>query len=170
VELGPRARVAFTGLYFLVQAILIGTGGRRPDHAFAFQMFGESSTVRLTLMREIEAPSGHGMVVVPVPRGEWTAPDAHGVRHRFDWRDRVRAPSLSTFDVTFDAAYGAKAELSRTQAALDDVASHIDDDVETARLIVDVTLARNGREPVVARLASAPRSRGPALGSAGAGG
>jgi hypothetical protein len=168
VELGPRARAAFTASYLSLQAILIGTGGRRPDHAFAFQMFGESSTVRLTLLREVEAPSGHGTIVVPAYRGEWTAADARGVRHRFEWRDRVRAPNLSTFDVTFDAAYGANAQLSRTQAALDDVASHVDDDAETARLIVDVTLARNGREPAVTRLASAPRSRGPS--SAGPGG
>jgi hypothetical protein len=157
VELGPRSRVAFTALYLSVQVSLIGTGGRRPDHAFAFQMFGESSTVRFTLLRQIGAPSGHGSVVVPVHRGEWTARDASGTSRRFDWRDRVRVPNLATFDVTLDASYGAKAVLGRMQAALDDVASHIEDDAETERLLVDATVARNGREPQVVRLASAPR-------------
>jgi hypothetical protein len=157
VEFGPRARVAFTASYLCVQAALIGTGGRRADHAFSFQMFSESSTVRITLLREIEAPSGHGTVILPVRHGEWTAADAEGVRHRFDWRDRVREPILSTFDVTLDAAYGAKAQLSRTQAALDDVASHIEEDAETERLLADVTLVKNGREPTVTRLASTSR-------------
>jgi hypothetical protein len=158
VEFGPRARAAFTALYLGAQAVLIGTGGRRADHAFSFQMFSESSTVRLTLLREIEAPSGHGTVTLPVRHGEWTAPDADGVRHRFDWRDRVKEPILSTFDVTFDAAYGARAQLSRTQAALDDVASHIEEDAETERLLVDVTLGKNGREPTVTRLVSTSRT------------
>jgi hypothetical protein len=153
VELRPRSRVAFTALYLSVQTFLIGTGWRRPDHAFAFQMFSESSTVRFTLLREIEAPSGHGTVVVPVHHGEWTAPDAQGTRHRFEWRDRIKVSGLSTFDVTFDASYGAKAVLSRMQAALDDVASHIEGDTETERLLVDVTLTKNGREPIVVRLA-----------------
>jgi hypothetical protein len=126
-------------------------------------MFGESSTVRLTLLREIEAPGGHGTLVVPVHRGEWIAPDSLGTRHHFDWRDRVKVPGLSIFDVTFDAAYGARAQLDRVQAALDDVAAHIEDDAETQRLLVDVTLVKNGREPTVTRLVSTYRLGAPAL-------
>lgn len=156
MELGPRARVAFTASYLALQTALIVTGGRRPDHAFAFQMFSESSTVKLALLREIDAPSGHGTILVPAYHGEWTAPDRDGVRHRFEWRDRVKAPTLATFDVTFDASYGQRAQLARTQAALDDVARHLEDDAETRRLVVDVTLKRNGREPSVVRLSSPP--------------
>jgi hypothetical protein len=163
VELHPLARAFFATLYLSVQAILIVTGARRPDHTFAFQMFSESSTVRLVLLREITAPSGHGTVVVSVHHGEWTAPDALGTRHRFDWRDRVKAPGLSTFDVTLDAAYGVRAQLGRIQAALDDVAAHINDDDETQRLLVDATCVKNGREPTLMRLASAPRLGAPAL-------
>jgi hypothetical protein len=161
VELRPPARALFSALYLCLQVTLIVTGGRRSDHAFAFQMFGESSTVRLTLLREIEDPGGHGTLVVPVHRGEWTAPDALGTRHHFDWRDRVNVPGLSIFDVTFDAAYGARAQIGRVQAALDDVAAHIEDDAETQRLFVDVTLVKNGREPTITRLVSASRLGAP---------
>ena len=154
MELGPRARVAFTASYLSLQAILIATGGRRPDHAFAFQMFSESCTVRLALFREVDSPTGHGTLVVPAPRGEWTAVDASGTRHPFEWRDRVKTPALSTFGVTFEASYGQKAELARIQAALDDVAGHLEGDAETRRLIMDVTLRQNGREPSVLRLSS----------------
>jgi hypothetical protein len=163
VELSPPARALFSALYLCLQVTLIVTGDRRSDHAFAFQMFGESSTVRLTLLREIEAPGGHGMLVVPVHRGEWIAPDSLGTRHHFDWRDRVKVPGLSIFDVAFDAAYGARAQLDRAQAALDDVAAHIEDDAETQRLFVDVTLVKNGREPTVTRLVSTSRLGAPAL-------
>jgi hypothetical protein len=154
----PRSRVAFAAVYLALQALLVVTATRRPDHAFGFQMFSESSVVRLTLLREVDAPSGHGTLVVPAPHGEWTAEDADGIRHRLEWHDRVKAPVLSTFDVFFDAAYGASAELSRMQAALDDVASHVDGDAETRRLLVDATIKRNGREPSVVRLASAERT------------
>ena len=163
MELRPPARALFSALYLCLQVTLIVTGNRRSDHAFAFQMFGESSTVRLTLLREIEAPSGHGTLIVPVHRGEWIAADALGTRHHFDWRDRVKVPGLSVFDVTFDAAYGARAQLDRMQAALDDVATHIEDDAETQHLFVDVTLVKNGREPTVTRLVSTARLGAPAL-------
>jgi hypothetical protein len=161
VELGPRARVAFTASYLSLQALLIGTAGRRPEHAFGFQMFSESCTARLTLLREIDAPSGHGTVLVPAYHGEWTAEGVDGARHRFEWRDRVQAPLLSTFDVTFEAGYGQSAELARVEAALDDVAAHLEGDAETRRLVVDVTLRRNGHEPTVVRLTSPPRSPKP---------
>lgn len=147
-------------LYLLMQAILIGTVWQRPDHAFAFQMFKESSTVRLTLLREIESPNGQGTVVLPVHHGEWTAPDAQGTRHKLSWRDRIKIWYLSMLDVRFAVDSGAKEELSRVQLALNDVAGHIDDDTETRRLLVDVSLSENGRPPTVVRLASAPRSRG----------
>jgi len=122
------------------------------------KLFSESCVVRLALLREVDAPSGHGTLIVPAPHGEWTAEDAEGVRHRQEWQGRVKAPVLSTFDVFFEAAYGASAEVSRIQAALDDVASHLDGDAETRRLLVDATLKRNGREPSVVRLASAERT------------
>jgi hypothetical protein len=167
VELGPRARLAFTALYLALQVVLIGTGGRRPDHAFAFQMFSESTTAKLELLREVEAPSGHGTIMVPAPHGEWTALDADGARHRFEWRDRVKSPTLSSFDATFEASYGQETILARMQAALDDVTAHLEGDAETRRLVARVTLRRNGREPVVARVTGPQRPPAVHAGSPG---
>jgi hypothetical protein len=157
VELGLRARVTFAASYLSLQAALVVTSPRRPDHAFGFQMFNESSTVHFSLLREVEAPSGHGTLIVHAYDGEWTAKGADGKPHRFYFRDRVKVAALSTFDVTLEAGYGAAAQLARMQAALDDVAEHTPNDVETQRLLADVTVKRNGREPVLVRLTSAPR-------------
>jgi len=156
---GPWGRATFAAAYLSLQAALIVTAGRRPEHAFGFQMFSESCVVRLVLLREIDAPSGHGTLVVPAPRGEWAASDAEGGRHHLEWRDRVKAPILSTFDVFFEASYGEAAELARMQAALDDEIAHLDGDAETRRLLVDATIKRNGREASSVRLASAERGR-----------
>jgi hypothetical protein len=134
------------------------TGGRRPDHAFAFQMFSESSTARVALSREVEAPSGHGTTLVPVKAGEWTALDADGLRHSFEWHDRVKSPLVATFDTTFEASYGEAALLARMQAALDDVTAHLDGDAETERLVALVTLRRNGRDAPVVRLLGPSRA------------
>jgi hypothetical protein len=157
VELGRPARVAFAASYLSVQTLLVATGVKRPDHAFAFQMFSESTTVRVTLLREIEAPSGHGTWIVDADHGEWTALDTHGKRRSFEWGERVREPSLASFDVTFEAPYGQNAFLSRFQAALDDVTAHLDGDAETRRLWADVTVRKNGREPSTVRLSGPPR-------------
>jgi hypothetical protein len=153
----PLARVAFAAVYLALQAILVVTAPRRADHAFGFQMFSESCTIRFNLSREVAAPSGHGAILVPAWRGEWAATDEAGEKHHFDWRDRVKSPLLATFDTPFEASYGQAAALSRMQAALDDVAEHIEADAETRRLIVDATVKRNGREPVVVRLQSPNR-------------
>jgi hypothetical protein len=157
VELGLRARVAFAASYLAFQAALIVTSARRPDHAFGFQMFNESSTVQFALLREVEAPSGHGTLFVHAYDGEWMARGSDGALRHFSWRDRVKIPALSAFDVTLEAGYGASAQLARMQAALDDVAQHIPNDDETLRLLTDVIVKRNGREPWMTRLASAPR-------------
>jgi hypothetical protein len=130
-------------------------------------MFSESCTTRLALFREVDAPSGHGTLLVPAAHGEWSALDLGGARRRFEWRDRVKAPLLSTFDVTFEAGYGERAEIARVQAALDDVAMHLDGDAETRRLVVDATFRRNGREPVVVRLSSPPCATKPVRGERG---
>ena len=76
---------------------------------------------------------------------------------RIRWRDRVHDPALSAFDVTIHASYGSAAQLARLQAALDDVVQHMPDDAETRALVADVTLRKNGREPVLLHLTSAPR-------------
>ena len=52
-----------------------------------------------------------------------TLVDAVGVVHRVRWGERVRRPELSRFDATMHASYGARAQIARWQAAVDDVAS-----------------------------------------------
>jgi hypothetical protein len=151
LDLGPRARVVFAGVYLLGQGALVATGGARPDALFAFRMFNESSTLNVHLARAIEAPSGHGTVLVPVENGTWTARDAGGTMHRFHWKDRVPKPELSSFDATMHASYGAAAQLARWHAALDDVARHIPDDAETRALVLEISVRRNGHEASVVR-------------------
>ncbi len=132
------------------------TAGRRVDAAFAFRMFGESSTVRVALYREVLGADGkHNRV--HVDDGVWSANDAGGLTRRFAWSDRVRRYELARFDTETSAKYGVDATLARLQAALDDVATHTADDADTRRFFLDVTVRRNGREPYVVHLASAER-------------
>ena len=50
-DLGPRARVVFAVVWLAAQAALIATAGLRPEHAFGFRMFSESTTAELHLYR-----------------------------------------------------------------------------------------------------------------------
>lgn len=152
------ARIAFSAVFLAVQAALVLTAGSRPEAAFGFRMFSESSTISYSLSREVRRhPGDEGIVVVPVADGEWSAKDSQGVLRHVSWRDRVKRPELAAFDVTLHASYSARAQLSRLTAALDDVAAHTPDDHETVRLLMDVTIRHNGREPEVIHLASARR-------------
>lgn len=144
--------VAWVGL----QVGLVITADRRPDAAFGFRMFTESSTMRVVLYREVAGEDG-SRKLVHVDDGLWTARDAGGVVRRFAWSDRVRRRELTIFDTEVSAHYGANAMLARLQAALDDVSAHATDDAETRRFLLDVTIRRNAREPYVVHLASAER-------------
>jgi hypothetical protein len=152
-------RVFFAIAWLGVQVALVLTADRRIDAAFGFRMFVESSTVRVSLYREILAPDGQ-RTRVHVDDGVWGANDAGGLKRRFAWTDRVRRPELGIFDSETSAKYGAAATLARLQAALDDVATHTPDDADTRRFLLDVTVRRNGREPYVVHLTSAERAPG----------
>jgi hypothetical protein len=152
LDLGPRARVVFAAGYLAAQGALVATAPLRPDHAFGFQMFSESSTMSIHLSRRLR--SG-GSADVP-SGGEWTAPGPDGAPRRFSWRDRIKDPLLGNLDTTMQAAYGAAAQVARVQAALDDVAAHLDGDAETRALVADVTIRKNGRDPATVQLTSAP--------------
>lgn len=147
----------FAGLWLVVQAVLVLTAGRSPDGAFGFRMFPESSTIKIALYRDVKGPDGVS-TRVHVDEGMWAAKDAYGVVHSFSWRERVRRRELTIFDNEISAAYGVKAQLSRLQAALDDVTKHIPDDGETERLSLDVTVRANGREPFVTTLQGPQRT------------
>lgn len=154
----PNARVVFAALYFAGQIALVVTAGKRADAAFGFRMFNESTTLSATLTRAIEAPSGHGTILVPVSDGAWNARNRDGVMRRIHWHDRVHAPELSIFDTTIHASYGGAAQAARWQAALDDVATHTPDDAETRQLFVDLSIRKNGHEATVLHLASPLRA------------
>lgn len=147
------------GAFFWVaaQVTLVITASHRPDGAFGFRMFNESSTIKLTLYREIEAPDG-ARTRARVDEGVWTARTRDGTHHRVSWYDRVPMPHW-VFDREMHASYGAAAQLERLSAALDDVVAHLpaSEDVETRRLVLDVVVRRNGREPVLHRLVSRER-------------
>lgn len=145
------ARVVFCLLWIGVQAALILTAGARPDGAFGFRMFSESSTIRVSLFRDIA-----GGARVHVDGGTWSAPDKSGVMHRFSWYDRVW-PNLGVFDREVHASYGEAAQLARLQGALDDVAAHVSDDAVTRRLVLEVVVRKNGRPPRAVTLVSRER-------------
>lgn len=148
-------RLVFAFVWIAVQVGMVATAGRRPDGAFGFRMFSESSTIKLTLYREVDGTGQR------VEAGRWSARAADGNVHRVTWYDRVPSPYWP-FEQEVHASYGAAAQLSRLQLALDDVAAHIPHDDETRRLILEVSVRRNGREPVLRTLTSRERvlSRG----------
>ena len=149
-------RVAFALAWIGLQIALVITADRRPDAAFGFRMFTESSTMKLVLYREVVGLDGHRKLL-HVDDGVWAARDAGGLVRRFAWNDRVRRRELAVFDTEVSAHYSANAMLARLQAALDDLATHAPDDAETRRFLLDVTIRRNAREPYVVHLASAER-------------
>ena len=140
-------RVATAMAFLGTQAALIATAPARPDHAFGFQMFAESSTVDARLWREVVR--GDRTVREPIPGGRWTARDARGAVHQLSWYDRVRSRRVARLDGPVFASYGARAQLQRLEAALADVAVHAlgDPDAETRTLGLDVTVRRNGHSP-----------------------
>ena len=135
-DLGPRARVAFVAAWLTAQAALIATGDLRPEHAFAFRMFSESTTAVLHLRRRTLDGD-----LVSCDHGAWWTRDARGARHYLSMRDYIDAPELSFYDVRMPASYGRAAELARLEAALDYVIGRLgDDDRTTAQFVVDVWL------------------------------
>ena len=139
LDLDLRGRTLFAGLYLAAQVGLVLTSALRPDGVFSFQMFNESSTIKIQVGRRVSTPTGERTVPVP-------------------WNDRVKDPILGTLGREVHASYGVDAQLFRLQKALDDVASHMPRDTETVALVAVVEVRRNGRPPVVRHLESARRT------------
>lgn len=150
-----RGRVALAAAYLAIQAALLFTADERPDGVFSFQMFNESSTIAIQLARRVTT-SGGGTEEVPVD-GAWESSDGRGGTRVFRWTDRVRDPNLATLGRPVHASYGVAAQLFRLQHALDDVADHLEGDVETRALVADVRIRRNGGKPYETRLESRTR-------------
>ena len=166
-DIGPTSRVLVSLAWLGGQAALVATGSLRPDGAFAFRMFPESSTIAVMLSRDVATarrdvppsadPSARGTTRLAIHDGTWLARDRQGTLHRFRWDDRVKEANLQPYERPVHASYGAAAQLDRLAHALDDVAAHIDDDAETVRLVADVTVRKNGGRPEHVHLESAPR-------------
>jgi hypothetical protein len=153
-DLGPRARVVFAVVWLAAQAALIATAGLRPEHAFGFRMFSESTTAELHLYRR----TFDGELVSEDVGGWWTRTRG-GARVHHSMRDFLDAPELSFYDTRMSASYGQAAELSRLQHALDDTIGRLgDDDVTTAAFVVDVRLRRGGGPPQTVRVESRTRT------------
>ncbi len=148
-------RVLFAAIWVLGQLALILTANRRVDGAFGFRMFNESSTIKLTLYREIDRPGGRERV--RVEGGAWTARGPDGTPRRITWYERIPRPRW-VFDAEMHASYGAATQLERLQNALDYLATHVPEDDETRRFVLEVAVRRNGREPVMHRLTSPERT------------
>src|SRR5437899_11167471 len=136
---GPRAlaRLTFAAVWIAAQLALILTAGARPDAAFGFRMFPESSTVAAHLSRAIAGGDG----VVDVKGAAWSARDRAGAPHRVEWTDYDKSGEHA-FDVTFFASYGVEAQLERWRAALDYVAPrHGRVDAQTQALVAVLSLS-----------------------------
>lgn len=135
-DLGPRARVAFAVAWLAAQGVLIATADLRPEHAFGFRMFSESTTDVLHLWRRTFDGD-----LVSCDNGAWWTRSSRGARLYLSMRDYIDAPELSFYDIRMPASYGRAAELARLKAALDYVIGRLgDDDRTTAQFVVDVTL------------------------------
>jgi hypothetical protein len=152
MDLGFRTRVAVAVAWIALQLGLVLTGGRRADAAFGFRMFPESSTIVISLTRELS----NGQTV-PVQDGRWVARGPDGKPHDLAWTDRIKDPVLCNLDVQVHASYGANAQLTRLQSALDDVLAHADQDVETVALNATVVVRKNGHEPTTMTFSSRRR-------------
>ena len=154
-DLGPRARVAFAVAWLAAQVALIATAGLRPEHAFGFRMFSESTTAEMHLYRR----TFDGELVSEESGGWWTRSQS-GARVHLSMRDYIDAPELSFYDLRMPASYGQQAELWRLQQAIDQVLDRLgSDDVTTAAFVVDVKLRHAGGPPRTVRLESHSRAR-----------
>jgi len=154
LDLGPSARLVFAACWMAGQCALLLTASERSDRIFGFRMFPEASTLEIHLSRMT------ARATLPVPGGEWSARDTSGQLRHFSWHDRVRDSVLGSLDVRVFASYGVDAQLARLQRALDDVASHLDEDDETLGLRADVVVRKNGGDPSLSVLFSHSRRGG----------
>jgi hypothetical protein len=152
-ELGPRARRWFSLGYVVALATAITYGQVAPDHVFGFQMFNESSSLKIDLYREVERDGR--TEVVRIVDGHWDARDEHGTLHHFAWTDRVRKSPLNRIQGFVHASYGLDAQLYRLERALEDVARNVPLDHESRALIAEVETLKNGRTPGRVRLRAA---------------
>lgn len=130
-------------MYVVALVGVIVVAQENPDHVFGFQMFNESSRLRIELYRRVRgAPRGE---LVPVVDGSWQARDRRGNLRTFSYHDRIRDRTLGTLNQSVHAPYGLDGQLFRLKLALEDVLEHTRDDKETKALVAVVDTVKNGR-------------------------
>jgi len=130
-------------VYLVALAAVILAARQNPDHVFGFQMFNESSRLRIELFRRVRgAPNGE---LVKVVDGTWQARDRRGKLRTFSYHDRIRDRTLGKLDQSVHASYGLDGQLFRLKLALEDVLSHTRDDRETKALVAVVETVKNVR-------------------------
>lgn len=142
-------------MYVVALAIVVAAAQQNPDHVFGFQMFNESSRLRIELFRRVRgAPSGE---LVKVENGSWQARDRRGKLRSFSYHDRIRDRTLSRLEQSVHASYGLEGQLFRLELALEDVLAHTRDDRDTKALVAVVETVKNGRPGPTVRVTAARR-------------
>jgi hypothetical protein len=113
--------------------------------------------LHVSLEREVAARDGTNARWLPVEQGIWAASDTAGTRRRFAWTDRIKTRGLSVVDRDVFVEGAVSTTLEELQLALDDVAVHINDDAESRRLRLEVTIKPIGHEPRTVYLTSVER-------------
>jgi hypothetical protein len=135
-----------TGFIVAVLAVQVGfalNGYRDPHKFFAFQPFNESSTWQADIVRVTWDDER-----LPI-EGRWAG---------YDWNQLVGMAALQGPSRTRHAYMGVGATIDFLDSALDWVATHTPDDVETRYLEATVTTFENTRGPTVTVLRSVERS------------
>lgn len=145
------ARKSAIVLYLAAQTAVLAYGLYMPDHVFGFQMFNETSRIKIHLLRQVRGQREP----VPVVDAAWEALDRNGEIRTFRWADRVRYRPLARLDTYVGASYGVDAQLYRLERAMEDVLAHIPDDTETTGLVARVEARRNGRKAELVQIVSA---------------
>lgn len=144
-SLSNLGKISVLAGWVAIQAVLVLGAGARPEHAFGFRMFSESSTLEYRLEREVLE---NGVAQrLHCAAGRWQTLRADGKPRFFDWHDWVKRPELGQFDRQLFASYGLAAQRSRLHAALDYVSGHVADDEQTLRFVLVLTTRHNGGPP-----------------------
>lgn len=141
-----RRRWIVTAFVVIVLATQVGfalNGYRDPHKFFAFQPFNESSTWRADIVRVTS--SGERLPI----DGEWAG---------YTWDELVDVPALKGPSRTRHASNGVGATIDFLDQALDWIAMHTPDDLETRYLEATVTTYENTRGPTITVLRSVERS------------
>lgn len=142
-------------MYVVAIAVVIVLAQQNPDHVFGFQMFNESSRLRIELFRRVRgAPSRE---LVKVVDGSWQARDRRGKLRSFSYHDRIRDRTLARLEQSVHASYGLDGQLFRLKLALEDVLAHTRDDRETKSLVAVVETVKNGRPGPTVRVTAVRR-------------